>query len=103
MEDLYPHGEGIFQQNNDPKYTAASVRDYIRHKRINILPWLSRSPDLNPIENLWHIMDYKMKARKPQNETQLFESCQETWIWIIYNHYLRVCRAEMKQSFKQEL
>ena len=24
-------------------------------------------------------MDYKMKARKPQNETQLFESCQEAW------------------------
>lgn len=25
-------------------------------KRINILPWLSRSPDLNPVENLWGML-----------------------------------------------
>jgi len=31
MEDLYPNGEGIFQQDNDPKHTV-SVRDYINHK-----------------------------------------------------------------------
>jgi hypothetical protein len=58
MEDLYPNGEGI---------------------SLNVLPWPSQSPDLSPIENLLHIMDHKMKARKPQNETQLFESCQEAW------------------------
>jgi len=40
---------------------------------------VSQSPDFHPIEYLWHIMDYKMKARKPQNETQLVESCQEAW------------------------
>jgi len=76
MNRMFPDGSGIFQQDNDPKHTARSIKDYIRSKNLNILPWPSQSPDLNPIENLWSNLDWHMKDRRPQNEMQLFEACQ---------------------------
>ena len=48
-------------------------------KKWDVLEWPSQSPDLNPIENLWHQMDWKMRSRTSQNEAQLFECCLESW------------------------
>jgi hypothetical protein len=40
--------------------TAKSVQAYFEGKKIRVLPWCARSPDLNPIENIWAWMDRKM-------------------------------------------
>ena len=42
----------IFQQDNCSFHTANVVRKWFVSKNIQILDWPSRSPDLNPIENL---------------------------------------------------
>ena len=49
---LFPEGDWIFLQDNDPKHTAHSIRALFRDMAIPVLPWPSQSPDLNPIENL---------------------------------------------------
>ena len=69
----------LFQQDNDPKHTAHINKNYLRNKGYKVLPWVSQSPDLNPIENLWSILDDNMKDRKPQNETELFDTIKEAW------------------------
>lgn len=79
LDALFPQGDGIFQQDNDPKHTAHVNIDYVDKYGINVLKWPSQSPDLNPIENLWSIIDDKIRHRSCNNGDELFKSLQEAW------------------------
>ncbi|PKC10359.1 hypothetical protein RhiirA5_288905, partial [Rhizophagus irregularis] len=41
--------------------------------------WLSNSPDLNSIENLWSIVKYNVEKRMPQNIDELKQFMAEEW------------------------
>ena len=51
----------------------------MEEKRLNLMPWPARSPDLNPIESLWSWMDCKLQKSKPTNLVQLKMQMQELW------------------------
>jgi DDE superfamily endonuclease len=46
--------------------------------------WPSSSPDLNPIENFWHILRSNIRKRRvqPRNSKALIEALQEEWAKI---------------------
>ncbi|MFN9944487.1 MAG: transposase, partial [bacterium] len=63
-----PGSAWVFQQDTDPTHRAAPriVKAYNKAHgtSITVLPdWPPNSPDLNPIENVWAIVQRKVNAR----------------------------------------
>ena len=57
--------------DNDPKHTSGLVKDWLKQKIIQTLPWPSFSRDLNSMENLWDEIERRVKKHQPKNLEEL--------------------------------
>ena len=63
-----------FMQDNDPKHTSYYAQDFIAEKEINRWKTPAESPDLNPIENLWHeLKEFIRREVKPKTKQELID------------------------------
>lgn len=69
----------VMQQDNDPKHTSKSTTEWFKLKKLRVLEWPSQSPDLNPIEMLWHDLKRAIHTRQPKNIAELKQFCEEEW------------------------
>ena len=72
----------VFQQD-----TAKKTVEFLEEQNVNVLDWPSQSPDLNPIENLWSILDRKIGERSFTRKEALKEAVQKAW-----------CEMDIKQT-----
>jgi transposase len=81
--DLFGSNPWIFQDDNAPCHTARKVKEWYKLNNIHRIEWPAQSPDLNPIENLWHRMGLIISKDKPTTKIGLIESIIKAWNHII--------------------
>ncbi|KAI4889950.1 hypothetical protein NFI96_007816 [Prochilodus magdalenae] len=58
---------------------AKATEKWLKEKHIKILEWPSQPPDLNPKENLWRELKFRVAKRQPRNLQDLETVCKEEW------------------------
>ena len=82
LHEAMPEGHR-FMQDNDPKHTSHKVQDFLTAESINWWKTPAESPDLNPIENLWHeLKEYMRREVKPRTKEQLVQGIQDFWATV---------------------
>ena len=73
--------EDLLKHDNATSHTARSVRDFLQDRNVRVLPWPAKSPDLNPIEHAWDLLDRRVRARAipPRNVRELAGALVEEW------------------------
>ena len=69
----------IYQQGLAPWHTSDTVKDKIAKLKLTVLDWVPKSPDLNPIEMLWSILDKQLASRSINSRAALMKWLQEEW------------------------
>ena len=82
---MHPLEHYIFQQDGAPCHTSVDTRSFLQEHDIPLMEWPSMSPDLNPIENMCHLLktrlckNYKSPAK---NMDELFDRAADVWYSI---------------------
>jgi transposase len=84
INELDNNEEYIFQDDNAPVHRAKIVKQWMENNSITNIPWPAQSPDLNPIEHLWDVLERKVRkhAPHPKNLTELMAVLEEEWYKI---------------------
>ncbi|GFY07017.1 transposable element Tcb2 transposase [Trichonephila clavipes] len=71
----------VFMDNNATCHRTLAVQDCLDSEGIQRLVWPGRSPDLNPIENVWDALGRQVAGRNypPTNKNTLIRALTEEW------------------------
>ena len=80
LEDVCPDSHR-FMADKDPKHIFRAARAYLEHKQVNWWRTPAESPDLNPIENMWHELFIRREV-KPKIKQELIDAIRQFWATV---------------------
>ncbi|GFW20131.1 transposable element Tc3 transposase [Trichonephila clavipes] len=71
----------IFLDDNAPCCRAVLIDVFLEMENIQLMSWPANSPDLNPIEHVWDMLERQIAAlsHPPSSVTELKSALQEAW------------------------
>ena len=94
VEEVFPEGHR-FVENNDPKHCSKQGQKVLTDHGINWWRTPPESPELNPIENLWHKLKKSIRCEvKPKTKDKLVAGILRFWETVDfikctkYSHHL---------------
>lgn len=79
MAKLQDKQKIIYQQDLAPWHTSNLVKAKIQKLKLKVMDWPAKSPDLNPVELVWSILDKKLMATPIYNKSTLRKRLEEEW------------------------
>ncbi|GFT47145.1 transposable element Tcb1 transposase [Trichonephila clavipes] len=89
---VLPYSQGlvtaIFQQDNARPHVARIVQRFFVNHQIELLPGLTHSPDLSPIENMWSMVAQRLTQITPPAATPvpLWQRVEAHWSAVPQEH-----------------
>ena len=74
-------GYVAFQQDGAPSHNAKATQKWLSDNNIFVFPHPPSSPDLNPIEHVWHELKRRVRCRRwhPTSVSELKSAVREEW------------------------
>ena len=69
----------ISMQDNVPCHTVKSVKTFLSADDVTVMEWPAQSPDMNPIENAWKLLNEIAKEKNPRNVEELWSNLKGEW------------------------
>ncbi|KAG1438084.1 hypothetical protein G6F56_012796 [Rhizopus delemar] len=86
METLKYYGmnkrTSYIHQDKDPKHKSKSTMTWLQQNKVQYInDWPPNSPDLNPIQHVWHLLKLRLSLyeRKARNIDELWERVDVEW------------------------
>ena len=76
---FFPRDLWRFQQDNASPHYTAEVNTWMHNHGVHIMEFPPRSPDFNPIENVWHVLKYRVEHRNPRTAEELEQFLREEY------------------------
>jgi len=80
---------GILMKDNASVHTAKYTRAWHAYYGFVKMVWPANSPDLNPIENVWRLLKYRIGKRFPKTIDELRQYLIEEWDKLTPEDYLK--------------
>ena len=101
-EALDDQGIWWLQDDNARPHRARIVREFKEAHGIRQLPWPAVSPDLNPIEHVWHRLKRGLRLRHIESLPQLRQAVVQEWA-AIDNEFFETLILSMRNRIREVL
>ena len=82
VRSVYPDGHRLMADNY-PKHTSLYAQNYLKDNDINWWRTPAESPDMNPIENIWHeLKEFIRREVKPKIKEELVDGIKKFWTTV---------------------
>ena len=85
----------VFMKDNALCHTANSVRTFLSEGDVTVIEWPAQKLDMNPIEDIWKLLNERAKEKNPINVEELWTNVKRKWEKISVdecNTSIRSCR-----------